>query len=466
MTNISSWICRAFAASLLAFCCLAGSAYGGFIYVVTDSESGNNIYGFAVSEITGDLTPLAGFPVATGFLGSGLTNLEHAVIDKMNKRLYVANRGSDNITAYSIDESTGSITPLPFSPIAGVPNQRTLKIHPSGSPLIVGADTFASYVITTTTAVHAEGSPYAMPTGVSPAVSALSPDGQYYYAGGNSGGNIAGFLVNASTGVLTTLEGAPFAVGSNNPVPFAIDSTGRLFLSSSRQALMRVYTLPSGIPTAVTGSPFSIGETGFASIGALHQSGEFFALPNRTRGQVYMARITGSGAETALSVIEGSPFLTGGTTSQHSLFTEAGDRLFVANGGSRNLTRFNVDLKTGALSDRLVLDANTFGSEGSISGFVYVNFAAAQPVTVAGRVTSANNAGLGNAVVTMSDAKGVLRSTRTGSFGLFRFENVPSQATYTFAVQAKGAAFNPQTVTVTGEILDLNFGELSFTWSR
>src|SRR5690606_34299327 len=135
------------------------------------------IYGFSVNETTGELTALAGFPIPTGFNGGGSTNLEMLTIDTANKRLYVINRGSSNISAYSIEEATGMLSLLPFSPIPSVAEQRSVKVHPSGSPLIVAADTFASFNITAKSATPAEGSPYAMPANVSPTASVMTHDG-------------------------------------------------------------------------------------------------------------------------------------------------------------------------------------------------------------------------------------------------------------------------------------------------
>lgn len=456
-----------FIALIFAFFIFANNSFGGFIYVSTDDANGNFIYGYSVNETTGELTLLPGFPVATGFTGAALTNLEHLAIDKLNKRLYVVNRASNNISAYSINEATGEIALLPFSPIISVANQRTIKVHPSGSPVMVGADSFASFVVTPTSATPAEGSPYALPAGVSPAVSTLSPDGQYYYAGGNSGNFISGFSVNAATGVLTTLPGAPFDTGSSNPVPFAIDASGRLYLSSSRQALMRLFTLPDGVPTAVTGSPFSIAETGFASVGALHPSGNFFALPNRTRNHVYMVNVSGSGAATTLSAIKGSPFLTGGTTSHNSLFNSDGSFLFVANGGSRNLTRFNVNGVTGSLSDQFILPANSFGETGSISGMGYVHFdTKATPVRVAGRIRYANGNAAVKASVSLTDGSGNVRTVLSNGFGYFTFPDVMTGSTYTLSATTRSTPFQSQTIVLQGELLNLEIVESGNTFTR
>jgi hypothetical protein len=261
---------------------------------------------------------------------------------------------------------------------------------------------------------------------------------------------------------MSALAGSPFDSGSSNPVPFAVDQSGRLFLSSSRQGLVRVYTLASGVPTAVTGSPFSGVETGFASLGRIHPNGSFFVLPNRTRNHVYSVGFSGSGAATALSVVSGSPFLTGGSTSQAALFNSAGTFLFVANGTSRNITRFSVDAATGVLSNQSVQAANTLGTDGAVSGVAYVDLAvAAVPVRVGGRVTAAGGYPVSRAIVTIHSSDGTTRSAATNTFGLYSFEGVLTGTSYTISVTSKAGIFPSQQITPTAETLNVDFTSLS-----
>jgi len=445
---------------LILFLGSASIANAGFVYSVVDAAAGNMLYGFSADETTGELTLLNGFPIATGFTGGGNTNLEHIVFDPVNKFLFVANRGSSNISVYSVDQTTGALTPASFSPITSVANQRTLKVHPSGSPLIVGADSFASFVITPTSATPAPGSPYALPTGVSPAASALSPDGTYYYAGGNSGNFFAGYSINASTGEMTELAGNPFDSGASNPVPVDVDSTGRLWVFGSRQAVARIYTLSAGVPTAVTGSPFTYGETGFASVGKLHPNGNFLILPNRTRSYVVSAAISGSGASTTLTTVAGSPFATSGTTSLAGAYNPAGTYLYVVNGGSRNITKFAVDTSTGVLSGATVLPANTMGTAGSNSGIAYVPSASASvPISIGGRILRANGAAIGYARVTIEGPNGFVVSTLSNPFGYYSFDSVLSNQAYTISVQSKLGAFTPVSLTPTANVTDFDITE-------
>jgi len=71
------------------------------------------------------------------------------------------------------------------------------------------------------------------------------------------------FGVNSVTGVLTPLAGSPFSV-TNPPTAFATDANGRLFMAQGSN--LDVFTTASGIPTGVSGNPFSAG-LGFGTPG-------------------------------------------------------------------------------------------------------------------------------------------------------------------------------------------------------
>src|SRR5438105_4774067 len=121
-----------FAATLF----LTSTAKAGFLYVLSQQNGApNQIYGYVVNETSGALTPLFGFPVSTG--GNGVTGTfsELLTIDRVNKRLYVVNRGSNTISAFSINTAIGALTPLPYSPFATIGNIQSIAVHPTGSPL-------------------------------------------------------------------------------------------------------------------------------------------------------------------------------------------------------------------------------------------------------------------------------------------------------------------------------------------
>lgn len=354
------------------------SARAGHLYVLRDDPAGSQVYGYHVNEISGALTLLSGFPISTG--GNGVNSLvcERLAVDRANKRLYVINDGADNVIAYSINPATGALTALPFSPIAlGAGTWNSIAVHPSGSPLVIGdgnttAGRVLSFRITATTATAAAGSPFPI-NPASAFSSAFSQDGNYYYVGGNMGSVFAGFGVDPSTGVLSALAGSPFSSTTGNPVAYATDASGRLFLVTTTPEL-RAFTINSGTPTGVTGNPFP--PTGLTQRrdGLVHPNG-YYVVAGNTGNNVGVFQIGGTGASTTLTAVSGSPFATGGTTANVLALNQAGTFLYVANRLSRNLTTFGFNTTNGQLTSLNVQPSNTNGSAGFLNGMGYLPFA-------------------------------------------------------------------------------------------
>jgi len=80
-------------------------------------------------------------------------------------------------------------------------------------------------------------------------------------------------------------------------------------------------------------------------------------------------------------------------------------------------------------------------------------------VSVSGRVLSGQS-GVSKAIVILSGADGIERSTLTNSFGYYSFEDVPAGETYIFQVKSKRNSFAPQILTVMEDITDLDFVEM------
>lgn len=63
-------------------------------------------------------------------------------------------------------------------------------------------------------------------------------------------------------------------------------------------------------------------------------------------------------------------------------------------------------------------------------------------VTVSGRVQTADKTGIRSVVVTLTDSSGIVRTTITGSFGYFRFDDIAVGETYIMSVSAKRSRFD------------------------
>ncbi len=156
----------------------------------------------------------------------------------------------------------------------------------------------------------------------------------------------------------------------------------------------------------------------------------------------------------ACLILSFSSMIASAQTSGNFTITQS----VIAGGGGQSAAggNFSLDGTVGQATAGGVLAGSTFSLT---SGFW--NFAPLVPTaastTVSGRVITAGGRGLVRAIVTVSDSSGEMRSVLTGSFGYYRFENVPVGNTYIFEVKCKKYLFAPQVVTVSEDITDLNF---------
>ncbi|HQZ95292.1 MAG TPA: carboxypeptidase regulatory-like domain-containing protein, partial [Pyrinomonadaceae bacterium] len=90
------------------------------------------------------------------------------------------------------------------------------------------------------------------------------------------------------------------------------------------------------------------------------------------------------------------------------------------------------------------------------SGNVVIGTTAAG-VAVSGRVLNASGQGVRGATVTMTDPNGNRRTFVTGSFGIYRFEDVTGGQSYVIAVRSSRYRFNSRVVNVTDSLSDVDF---------
>ena len=131
----------------------------------------------------------------------------------------------------------------------------------------------------------------------------------------------------------------------------------------------------------------------------------------------------------------------------------------IASGGGQNSSGgvFSVDATIGQSLAGANSAGGIFGLRG---GFWTSNIApSAAMFSVGGRVRTANGSGIRNAIVTMTEPNGTIRTAQTASFGYFRFDGVEAGNTYFIGVSAKRYAFNQPTIirTVQEDISDLEF---------
>jgi 6-phosphogluconolactonase (cycloisomerase 2 family) len=353
----------------------------GIVVGFEADEDGNRLAGYLLDDNKGTVTPLAGYPRPTGGAGDGLFRIGLLAADRANSRVYAFNNLDSTVSAFAIDPATGRATPLPHSPfpVAISEDAACLAVHPSGSPLIVSESFTArvhSFNVDEDSAVAANGSPFTAAAG-SLISCVFTPDGKHYYVGGGSAGSsrIAGFAVDAASGVLTPVPGSPFESGATAPNAYAADAT-RVFVANGIGNQVRVFVRDpaTGSLQAASGNPFASGLASNSHQAVLHPNGFYYvaaALIDRVGG----FRVQGQGTATQLAASPGSPFPIGGALPAFVSVNRTGRFLVVGDLSDGDLAALRVHQTSGALAPAASLAVNGPG----INGLVYLAGADAPP---------------------------------------------------------------------------------------
>jgi DNA-binding beta-propeller fold protein YncE len=175
--------------------------------------------------------------------------------------LYVANRNSDDISAYAV-AADGSLAPVAGSPFADPSSGPAcacpiaVAVTPDGTRLYVAnvdstedghADVAAYTIAADGSLTSVAGSPFMAGTG--PSGIAVAPDGAHLYVTNEASRDVSAFTI-AADGSLTVVAGSPFAAG-DSPWAIAVTTTKpavhrTLTVSKSGAGLGTVTSSPAG----------------------------------------------------------------------------------------------------------------------------------------------------------------------------------------------------------------------------
>ncbi len=294
---------------------LAGADPAGkFLYV--PDECNDNIVAFKIDNTTGTLTPIAGspFPTNTGNFGA-----YQPVVDPTGKFLYVT-EDTDQVLGFTIG-ANGALTPIAGSPFSASPNFETssLAMHPSGKFLYVSGDDdeglplITIFSINSTSGVLSQtaGSPFYV--NESPGFMDITPSGKFLYVTSPEDDGVMGFSIDAITGDITELASSPFTAGPN-PQGIDVSPDGKfVFVANEADepdttGNVSAYTINSttGALTEVAGSPF----TGGPNPGRLvvDPNSKFLFVTNQDSDNMSVFSINQTTG--VLTQITGSPFAT------------------------------------------------------------------------------------------------------------------------------------------------------------
>jgi 6-phosphogluconolactonase (cycloisomerase 2 family) len=182
---------------------------GRFLYAAGFNV--NNLSAFTINPSSGSLTLVSGSPFTAG-VGMNPFGL---VVDSSGQFLYVGNTfGSGTISAFSIDAVSGKPTPVTGSPFATGIDPRSVCVDPSGKFLFAGTLGDGKVSVYTIGAsgglTPVSGSPFAVGVGISGV--AVDPSAKFLYVADNSPGSVRALSIGA-TGALTPISGSPFVAG-------------------------------------------------------------------------------------------------------------------------------------------------------------------------------------------------------------------------------------------------------------
>jgi 6-phosphogluconolactonase (cycloisomerase 2 family) len=385
---------------------------GRFLYVGNEDDSpGGDVSGYTINADTGALTAMAGSPFLSQ---SGAFTIALAPSGKFG---YVT-QPSSGVTAFSINPTTGIPGAVAGSPFSS-PGGTSMAIAPSGQFLYlpIGGNSLNAYSVNTSTgaltSITGGGD-----TGENPSSVTVDPSGSFVYvtnlgppssnpfandiwiyaigadgtpnlvkrastqqgptslafAGGstsivytptfayvaNSDDNsVAGYTIDADTGVLTHVSGSPFKTGAPStsdpsPVSVAVDPFGRYayvadFNGNGTTGYASGYTINAlnGALTLASGSPFAAQDN--PDWVTVDPSGRFVYVVNFFSNSISGYSIDSSAGN--LTSLSDSPYGTGSSTDPFAATIDpSGQFLCVVDLLASQVESFSIDPTSGNLT--------------------------------------------------------------------------------------------------------------------
>lgn len=296
---------------------------------VVNAANGFATVGIVSSKIELDPTSVAVAPDPSG---------------KFGKFAYVANEGSNNVSMYTINATTGILKAIGTVAAGIYPN--SVAVDPSGKFAYV-ANSFSGdvsmYTIDATTGIlEANGT---NPAGTQPNSVAVHPSGKFAYVANatepwdGAGTGVWMYKINATTGALTSIG----TINSASPdtTSVAVHPSGNFVYVATWDSIS-MYTVD-----ATTGALTSIGSVAGQDTGqiAVHPSGNF-------------AYVTNSDPSNTISMYTVNPTtgaltLTGAVATGKSpgpvAIDPSGKFAYVANWTSNDVSMYSIDTATGDL---------------------------------------------------------------------------------------------------------------------
>ena len=247
---------------------------GKFAYVANYSSNSNSISAYSIDPNSGALASIDADGAAGGTQTSIPTrsNPISIAITPDGKYAYVANAGSNNISTYSIDATTGALTAIDADGMgtgstntyisSGGTSPYSITVDPSGKFLYTvnaNSDNVTRYDIDDTDGSLNTFGTYI--TGAGPRSVAINPNGIFAYVANTNDDNVEIFSIDSVGGTLTSVTTVSTGAGSS-PYSIGIDSTGQnLYVTNLGTSKISSFTISGATLTEVINSPFDAGSS-------------------------------------------------------------------------------------------------------------------------------------------------------------------------------------------------------------
>jgi 6-phosphogluconolactonase len=312
------------------------------VYVANNGS--HNVSAYTINNLTGALVKVQGSPFAASDLPVAVA------VDSVHKFAYVVNQHypqkHGNIFAYTIDASTGALTVVGKPYLTGASPYAISIANSFVYVPDIFSDNVAGYSIQSTGALKTIGTygPDAQPEGIT-----VDPSDSFAFVTNSESNTVSPYAINPSSGALTPVYSSGsygYSTGTTPEKP-AVDPSGTyLYVPNTNSNNISVYKIgyASGELTEVSGSPFSAGTNPYDV--AIDPKGIFAFVTNAGGSDVSVYKINPSTG--ALTEVSGSPFAAGSDPLALAV-APLGTYLYVANFGSSNISVYRINRKTGAL---------------------------------------------------------------------------------------------------------------------
>ncbi len=295
--------------------------------------------------------PILGSLVACSDGGGGA--VASSVPPPVQHYAYVANTVDNALSIYKVSAGTGKLEQLTTS--------GTMSVLPSISPTLVAVDPSNRFAYVANSGSH-DVSAYSInmstgaltfigsaPAGLNPISVAVAPSGRFLYVANQNGG-VSAFRINATTGALTSV--GPDVAAGGEPFSVIVDPTGRFVYVTSGHPANITNDVHAFSIDATTGALTPIPVNPVVPAPAipvhitLHPSGKFAFVASGISSSV--SAYTISNTTGALTPVGTLP--TGGTGPRAVAVEASGRFAYVVNVGSNDVSIFSIDATTGALT--------------------------------------------------------------------------------------------------------------------